>query len=1203
MCPQTGTFHGSVDRITGRGRAIIEAEDVLTDEAELPESPAEINLGEVPEKANGRIVGETVEFAYGGGNYGMLTEDRWITDNYIQQMQARVDVDMEQIQVDDLQLSDAPQLDDAESQLNPVNDEFSKSSDSEEVQNISEVFRGKIDRISGSGNAIVNQYDIRPLHRTEKQPNGGGQINLGPLPPETAGEEVLFTYEGGTFGICLDIQYIDEEYIREMAESHGFDSIEVKPDDILFAEYFLSPPPDGSIGDIQYNQFLAKLSPAKDEELSCLAVVEGPIVQNEIPVPVMVTDIHPTYIEAKGALPELKDKLPEIGKTITTTTEPQHELGTPAVYEGDYTFPVFLEDVEYPSGESLEVEITELKNTHLIGEAAFSADDFDVIHISGDEIPEEQRQSQNRVIKRGVPIDIKPVPADATTTTAVVVTDEGPDALVGRWNIQEKVGPVDITRGDEIEVEIRSVDRDSCTAYYGRLPVQVEFDTAVPPELEKERVSVSIREVNPDKAIAKPRWITETQAQLEVRVVGHAADNAIAIREGRSVRIPNPSVVESGDRILVGVSEPKDDNVVNATVSARPVFQETKEPYLIRLPRIQGNVVQISGTPAVVDHLPDVDTAMTLGVAEVNEDHIVPTVTALPEAHLPDEGAYVLAAPQEVADEMVVGVGEELPLKLPLFTVPWGDIITARVLEHRSESLLGVFADINDDTSGQLSPVYEHVQSAGLALQQTEYCDATGHLSEAVQSCPSEFPGLERLLASHLTMIQAILAIRDNTELDQTADALVQEADRLDEFEEAGDTAVEVGAFLRAREAEMRAAERLLTVLNEVGTDSQTKFQAIAQGVSAKPPVVKATEHLETAEDLVVGTSFEKQILSLGIQSLIQQFKQTFPGIVDELQSFIYSGDDSDWFPYLLPDKIFEQTDATLFDSVTGSDTWQRPSVPETMGIIPVNDVSGDEVISTQYTETSRSESESSTDARSQRFSGSDSGTSESNQTEVQKSLDSATDDESSATEPGGSQTVTEEEGPESVTPETDSSGPSNKIETDNQIYDVENTSEIETETSSEEETKPSASKSEDAESRVPDEQLSIPDESFRLRKLREEAEAEASENPEREHTETTGSRYRRSPAIRKYAIERADGNCELCGAVAPFVKDDGEPFLEVHHVEELSEGGSDHPALVAAVCPNCHREIHYGKHGEDLNERLQKRLEEGLGDVGAEDE
>lgn len=64
-------------------------------------------------------------------------------------------------------------------------------------------------------------------------------------------------------------------------------------------------------------------------------------------------------------------------------------------------------------------------------------------------------------------------------------------------------------------------------------------------------------------------------------------------------------------------------------------------------------------------------------------------------------------------------------------------------------------------------------------------------------------------------------------------------------------------------------------------------------------------------------------------------------------------------------------------------------------------------------------------------------------------------------------------------------------------------------------------------------------------------------------------------------------------------MKSNGEPFLEVHHVDELGEGGSDDPSRVCAVCPNCHQEIHHGKDGEDLNNRLRERLENGLADVG----
>jgi 5-methylcytosine-specific restriction protein A len=34
---------------------------------------------------------------------------------------------------------------------------------------------------------------------------------------------------------------------------------------------------------------------------------------------------------------------------------------------------------------------------------------------------------------------------------------------------------------------------------------------------------------------------------------------------------------------------------------------------------------------------------------------------------------------------------------------------------------------------------------------------------------------------------------------------------------------------------------------------------------------------------------------------------------------------------------------------------------------------------------------------------------------------------------------------------------------------------------------------------------------------------------------------------------------------------------LEVHHKKQLSEGGEDTVENAIALCPNCHREAHYG--------------------------
>ncbi|MCM7737031.1 HNH endonuclease [Enterobacter hormaechei] len=52
---------------------------------------------------------------------------------------------------------------------------------------------------------------------------------------------------------------------------------------------------------------------------------------------------------------------------------------------------------------------------------------------------------------------------------------------------------------------------------------------------------------------------------------------------------------------------------------------------------------------------------------------------------------------------------------------------------------------------------------------------------------------------------------------------------------------------------------------------------------------------------------------------------------------------------------------------------------------------------------------------------------------------------------------------------------------------------------------------------------------------------------------------------------------CQSCKSDAPFLKVDGTPFLEVHHIEWLSNGGEDSVENAIALCPNCHRQAHYG--------------------------
>ncbi len=79
---------------------------------------------------------------------------------------------------------------------------------------------------------------------------------------------------------------------------------------------------------------------------------------------------------------------------------------------------------------------------------------------------------------------------------------------------------------------------------------------------------------------------------------------------------------------------------------------------------------------------------------------------------------------------------------------------------------------------------------------------------------------------------------------------------------------------------------------------------------------------------------------------------------------------------------------------------------------------------------------------------------------------------------------------------------------------------------------------------------------------------------------------YHRLPKVKEDTLDRAKGICEICGKPAPFITKEGKPYLEVHHIIALSEEGVDHTSNTVALCPNCHRKMHYAelsKEEEDL--------------------
>lgn len=93
--------------------------------------------------------------------------------------------------------------------------------------------------------------------------------------------------------------------------------------------------------------------------------------------------------------------------------------------------------------------------------------------------------------------------------------------------------------------------------------------------------------------------------------------------------------------------------------------------------------------------------------------------------------------------------------------------------------------------------------------------------------------------------------------------------------------------------------------------------------------------------------------------------------------------------------------------------------------------------------------------------------------------------------------------------------------------------------------------------------------------------------HPEKETVSVT--LYKRDPLVVAETLRLANGYCELCEVKSPFKTKLGRDYLEVHHVIPLSKHGSDTVTNTVALCPNCHRMLHFGDNAEDMMAKLCK--------------
>lgn len=87
-----------------------------------------------------------------------------------------------------------------------------------------------------------------------------------------------------------------------------------------------------------------------------------------------------------------------------------------------------------------------------------------------------------------------------------------------------------------------------------------------------------------------------------------------------------------------------------------------------------------------------------------------------------------------------------------------------------------------------------------------------------------------------------------------------------------------------------------------------------------------------------------------------------------------------------------------------------------------------------------------------------------------------------------------------------------------------------------------------------------------------------------------SGVAYARDLRVRKEVLLRAKGKCELCGKQG-FLQPDGDRYLEAHHIIALANDGADRTGNVIALCPEHHREAHFGKRRNELEQEMIAKL------------
>lgn len=119
--------------------------------------------------------------------------------------------------------------------------------------------------------------------------------------------------------------------------------------------------------------------------------------------------------------------------------------------------------------------------------------------------------------------------------------------------------------------------------------------------------------------------------------------------------------------------------------------------------------------------------------------------------------------------------------------------------------------------------------------------------------------------------------------------------------------------------------------------------------------------------------------------------------------------------------------------------------------------------------------------------------------------------------------------------------------------------------------------------------QIEFEEQVSKLRREKNLPTPQGNTSPNKQVKESTS--FSRDPKVVAWVLKNSGGTCESCNEPAPFTKPDGDFYLEVHHLRRLADGGSDTITNAVAICPNCHRRLHYANDRNEVLSNLYQQI------------